>query len=369
MSRILLPLVCVLLSGSGHTVSEQQVGRAVSSHLVVSLELMGVPPNDLAVNSRLPLQQALAKLRRAGGRTLSIPAGDYYVDFPDIASDVDPNDAKNTAFLMAKDLTKDKLILVPPGVNVQGTLDESGNTRTLIHWNAASFPILSFINSDGSGVKDIAFVFDGLQPQFFPWSQEKFLEEVGYKSRWLGGPYELSTVIYAIGSSNLRFENISFQSGKKPADNEHTLAFGIVLKGKTPVSQPDANLFKALPFGVKVPGGGLSECVSNNVLRSLRFQDYVMGILASGQCSPVFENIEGDYRGSWYRSFNQSNETAAETKNIGPPGHLIYLTFQMRTMWSVLRRRPTVASRSTAPRGTRRWFSEISRKAPSLCRT
>jgi hypothetical protein len=328
MLRILLALVCVFLSGPGYAASEQQVSRTASSHAVVSLESIGVHPNDPAVNSRLPLQQALARLRITGGGTLSIPRGDYYLDFPDIASDVDPNDAKNTELLKGKDLTGDKLILVPPGVIVQGTLDESGNPGTRIHWTAASFPILSFINSDGSGVKDIAFVFDGLQPQFFPWSQEKFLEEVGYKSRWLGGPYEISTVIYAIGSSNLRFENISFQSGKKPADNEHTLAFGIVLKGKTPVSQPDANLLKALPFGVKIRAGGLSECVSNNVLRSLRFRNYVMGILASGQCAPVFEDIDGNDRGSWYRSFNPSHETGAEIRNIGPPGHLIYLTFQ-----------------------------------------
>jgi hypothetical protein len=325
MNRILLALVCVFLSGLGYATSEQQ---ARSSRAVISLESMGARPNDPNLNSRLPFQKAMAKLQVTGGGILSISPGDYYLNFPDIASDVDSNDAKNAALLKEKDLKKEKIILVPPGVLVQGTLDESGNPRTRIHWNAASFPILSFINSDGSGVKDIAFVFDGLQPQFFPWSQEKFLEEVGYKSRWLGGPYEISTVIYAIGSSNLRFENISFRSGKKPADNEHTLAFGIVLKGKGPVTQPDPNVLKALPFGVKIPGGGLSECASNNVFRSLRFQDYVMGILASGQCSPVFENINGNYRGSWYRSFNPSHETGTKIKNIGPPGHLIYLSFQ-----------------------------------------
>jgi hypothetical protein len=87
-------------------------------------------------------------------------------------------------------------------------------------------------------------------------------------------------------------------------------------------------LLKALPFGHRAPGGGLYDCVSNNVLRSLRFQNFVMGIVASGQCRAVLENIEGNYRGSWYRSFEPTRETGSEMKYIGPPGHLIYLTFQ-----------------------------------------
>jgi len=53
-----------------------------------------------------------------------------------------------------------------------------------------------------------------------------------------------------------------------------------------------------------------------------------MGILAIGQCGAVIENIEGNYRGSWYRSFDPSQETGPELRNIGPPGHLIYLSIQ-----------------------------------------
>ena len=323
-----MPLALFFLSPFGHTQAAKLGGKVHSSRAVVDISAFGARPDDPGVNSRLPVQQGLEKLRSAGGGTLSIPAGDYYLYFPDIASDLDPRDPAKKALLQQNNPQKGKLILVPPGVIVQGTLDEAGHPITRIHWNATSIPLLSFVNADGAGAVDLTFVFDGVQPQFFPWTQEDFLEAVGYQSRWLGGPYELSTVIYTIGSSNLRFENLSFQSSKTPADNEHTFAFGIVSKGKSPVPQPDAKSLQSLSFGVRVPGGGLSECVSNNVFSFLRFQDYVMGILASGQCGAVFDHIAGSFRGSWYRSFDPSHETGPQIKNIGPPGHLVYLTFQ-----------------------------------------
>jgi len=326
--EVSLTLVYLLGAGLAYAVPRNSSDSSGSQQSVVNLPSFGVHANDPRENSRAPLQQALEKLRRSGGGTLSIPAGDYYLDFPDIASDVDPRDTASGANLKTKALKKEKLILVPRGVVLQGMHDERGNPTTRIHWRATGFPLLSFVNADGSGVKDVTFVFDGVQPQFFPWSQENLLEEVGYKVRWLGGPYEVSTVIYTIGSSNLRFENLSFESSKKPPDNEHTFAFGIVSNGKDPVPQPDPNVLKTLTFGTKVPGGGLSDCVTNNVFRSLRFREYVMGILATGQCGAVIENIDGNERGSWYRSFDPSHETGGEIKNIGPPGHLIYLSFQ-----------------------------------------
>ena len=308
------------------------VGQRVSAHpswAEVDLVSFGARPNDPRFNSRASFQQAFAKLASLGGGALLVPAGDYYLDFPDIASDVDPHEPGSKALLQMKNLKKEKLILVPEGVIVKGAaLDSAGNPTTRIHWNATGFPLLTFVSSDNSGAENLAFVFDGVQPQFFPWAQEDLFEAVGYKSRWLGGPYEISAVIYTIGSSNLHFTNLTFQSGKTPADNEHTFAFGIVLKGKSPVPQPESGVFNALPIGTKVPGGGLSECVSANTLQSLRFQDFVMGILASGQCKAVFENIEGNNRGSWYRSMDPLHESGPQIAHIGPPGHLIYITTQ-----------------------------------------
>jgi hypothetical protein len=308
--------------------ASNQAGAVRTSGVVVGLSSFGAKPNDPAMNSRLPVQQAVEKLGSLGGGTLSIPAGDYYFYFPDLASDVDPRDPRNKTLLQQNKLEKGKLILVPPGAIVKGTLDQAGRPITRIHWNTTSIPLLSFVNADHAGVVDLSFIFDGVQPQFFPWTQEDFLEAAGYRSRWLGGPYELSTVIYAIGSSNLRFENLSFQSSKAPADNEHTFAFGIVSKGRSPVPQPDEKSITNLRFGVRIPGGGLSDCVSNNVFRSLRFEHNVMGILASGQCGAVFEDVEGSFRGSWYRSFDPAHETGSQITYIGPPGHLLYLTFQ-----------------------------------------
>jgi hypothetical protein len=315
------------ISSVGYALAASQAGVVHTSRFVADLSWFGARP-DPRTNSRLAVQHALEELKNRGGGTLSIPAGDYYVYFPDVAGDLDPHDPRNKARLQQNKPEKEKLILVPPGVIVRGTLDKAGRPITRIHWNATGIPLFSFVNADGAGAVDLAFVFEGVQPQFFPWNQEDFLQAAGYPSRWLGGPYELSAVIYTIGSSNLRFENLSFQSSSMPADNEHTFAFGIVSKGKTPVPQPDAKSFENLPLGMRTPAGGLSECVSNNVFRSLRFQDYVMGILASGQCGAILDRIEGSFRGSWYRSFDPSRETGPQIKNIGPPGHLIYLTYQ-----------------------------------------
>src|SRR5271170_7969256 len=41
-------------------------------------------------NLRPAIQDALATLRKSGGGTVVIPNGDYHLDFPDIASDIDP---------------------------------------------------------------------------------------------------------------------------------------------------------------------------------------------------------------------------------------------------------------------------------------
>jgi hypothetical protein len=325
----ILPAVFYALTPKiGQTASSQNAGSPRSSGAVVNLRSFGAVPNDPRINSRVPFQQALEKLRILGGGTLSIPNGDYYLDFPDIASDVDPRNPNNRVILLNKNLTIEKLILVPRGVVVQGALDKAGNPAARIHWSATSFPLIAFVNSDNSGVENLTFVFDGVQPQFFPWAQENFLEAVGYKCRWLGGPYELSTVIYTIGSSNLRFTNLVFQSRRMPADNEHTFAFGIVSKGKSPVPQPDSNSLKTLTLGTRIQGGGLSACASNNTFRSLRFREFVMGILATAQCGATFEDIQGNDRGSWFRSFDPSHETGPQLKYIGPPGHLIYLSFQ-----------------------------------------
>ena len=192
------------MSTFGNLAPKARADSARSSRSEVDLFSFGARPNDPRFNCRSSFQQALTKLASRGGGTLSIPAGDYYLDFPDVASNVDPRDPGRRALLQAKGLKKEKLILVPAGVILQGILDKKGNPSTRIHWSATGFPLLSFVNSDNSGAENLAFVFDGVQPQFFPWSQEDYLEAVGYKSRWLGGPYEISTVIYTIGSSNLR---------------------------------------------------------------------------------------------------------------------------------------------------------------------
>ncbi|MGD1070150.1 MAG: hypothetical protein ABSB15_08415 [Bryobacteraceae bacterium] len=293
----------------------------------VELLSFGTRANDPSVNSRPAFQAALAVLAKTGGGTLHIARGQYYIDFPDIASDIDPAVPASRPVLQARKPTRAGLILVPSNVQLLGEVDAYGNPASQIHWKANGFPILSFVNSDHSSLSNIAFIYDGLQPHFFPWTQEQYLAAMGVNARWLGGPYEISTVIYTIGSEELRFENLTFTSST--GGNDHTFAFGIVSKGKNPVVPPDQASVARLPVGGRIPGGGLAACTTGNTFRRLKFSNFVMGILASGQCSPLFENISGNNRGSWFRSFDPTHERgSSRIDNIGPPGHLIYLTFQ-----------------------------------------
>ena len=308
---------------------------AVPIEQVTNILSFGAKPNDPTSNCRAAFQDALTVLSGQGGGTLYLPRGEYYIDFPDIASDADPRSSTNLPVLRSRNLAKAKLILVPPAVTLLGDIDQAGNPTTRIHWKETSFPLLSFVNSDHSGIKNIAFVFDGFQPQFFPWSQEQYLDALGVNTAYVGGPYELSTVIYTIGSEGLTFEALTFESGAKPADNQHTFAYGIVSKGKGPIPRPGRQLTSQLAIGAKMSGPALSGSVRGNIFRSLKFNDFICGILASGQESPVFDTISGHYRGSWYRSFDPDHEESGKTDRIPGPGHLIYITAQ--PTWEIAR--------------------------------
>jgi hypothetical protein len=322
--RWLILLAMGVMYGSA---GASNVAAQTQTRPTVELLSFGTRPDDPKMNSRQAFQAALAALAKTGGGTLHIARGQYYVDFPDIASDVDPAVAANRALLQAKKLTSAKLILIPPNVRLLGDVDAAGNPTTQIHWKNSGFPVFSFANSNKSSLSNVAFIYDGLQPHFFPWSQEDYLAAIGVNAVWLGGPYEISTVVYAIGSDGLRFENLTFTSSA--AGNEHTFAFGIVSKGKNPVLHPDRVAMARLPLGGKLPGGGLAACAAGNIYRNLKFSNFVMGILVSGQCSPIFQGISGNNRGSWYQSFDPSREPGGgKIANIGSPGHLIYMTFQ-----------------------------------------
>jgi hypothetical protein len=294
---------------------------------IVELLSFEARANDSTVNSRDAFQRALAVLAQAGHGTLHIPKGQYYVDFPDLASDIDPHVAANGPLIQANSITRAKLILVPPNVRLLGDTDARGNPNSQIRWKTSGFPLFSFANSDHSSIKNVGFIYDGVQPHFFPWSQERYLASIGLPARWLGGPEEISTVIYTIGSERLQFENLTFTSSSNT--NDHTFAFGIVSKGKSPLPIPSRATIERLPLGSKLPGGGLSSCATGNVYRNLRFSNFVMGILASGQCGPLFENISGNDRGSWFQSVDPTHEpTSGKLIHLATPGHLIYLTFQ-----------------------------------------
>jgi hypothetical protein len=296
--------------------------------VAISVWSFGATPNERGSNFRTPLQHAFEALQRRGGGTLLIPKGHYYLDFPDIASDIDPAAPISRPALQNGALTRSKLVLVPADTKIRGEKDANGQPATYIHWKSTGFPILSFVNADHSSLVDLAFIFDGTQPQFFPWSQEQFLSAVGLNACCLAGPYELSTVVYTISSSHLKFENLAFMSGQQPPDNEHTFAFGIVTKGTGPIAPATRQDISALRLNQSMPAGGLTDCVTGNTYQSLRFNGFVMGMVLSGQCEAIVDNIAGNERGSWFRSFAPSRETEPKIAFIGPPGHLIYFTAQ-----------------------------------------
>lgn len=290
-----------------------------------NLASFGAQPNQPSRNSRDAFQKAFSQLGRSGGGTLQLPAGDFYIDYPEIARDLDPKDQSNAVRIKSARPSPDKLLIVPAGVVIRGAGAASSHPATRIHWKINSVPLFSF-SADGAGIDNVEFVYDGLQPHFFPFQQEHFLQAVGINARWLGGPYELSAAIYVIGASHLRFSNLSFRSST--VDNQHTFAFGIIMKGQGVIPEPDPAMVRQMQAGSRMAGGGLAGCVNDNRVENVHFEDFVMGILASGQCNLVLSHISANHRGSWYQSFDPSHESGGEIKNIPGPGHVIYMTFQ-----------------------------------------
>src|SRR5581483_7230775 len=115
----------------------QQNNRA---NAIVNVTSFGAAVNDLRSNSRLAFQSALRALDARGGGILYVPRGDYLIDFPDISDNVDPRLPENHQEMNVKRLAKEKLILVPSNVIIEGETDRAGNYLTHIHWKATSFP-------------------------------------------------------------------------------------------------------------------------------------------------------------------------------------------------------------------------------------
>ncbi len=327
--------MCVAALKPAVTERIQSTGSELTGKSVKNVLSFGAKQGDPGFNCRSAFQSAFAALANDGGGVLYVPKGEYYIDFPDIATDIDPKDPQGQAALRLRPLSRAKLLIVPPGVTLQGDTNAQGEPATQIHWKATSFPLLSFANSNNSGIKNVGFVFDGTQPHFFPWSQDQLLAAIGVSTSSLGGPHEISTVVYTIGSEGLVFENLTFSSGAKPADNEHTFGMGIVSKGAGPVPFPARQVISQLAVGARIPGPALTARVRGNVFKALKFSDFVCGILASGQENPVFEEITGNYRGSWYRSFDPMHEQPGHTDHLPGPGHLIYLSAQ--PVWEIAR--------------------------------
>jgi hypothetical protein len=236
-------------------------------------------------------QKAFAAAAKAGGGTVQLEAGTFYVDFPGLANDNQPGKALDAGSLLS----------VPPRVIVRGHTDGAGNSDSIIEWKITSIPVFVFAGASGSGMSNLHLRFTGTTPQSFPYGDVAMLRALGYKptfqqaNQMSGGNYEMFSFAFVFDSEHCVFENLLFDSATH--DNQHVLGFGLNAKGK----------------GVNVASGsgGLNGNADGNRFSSIKFYDYVMGMLVSGQENLVIENVVGDRRGS--------------TAKIAP-GHIVYFT-------------------------------------------
>ncbi len=241
-------------------------------------------------NCRAAFQNAFNMFAAAGGGTLTLPAGTYFVDFPELAQNV----------TSAPWFTAGSLIAVPPNTTIQGHLNATGVPDSVIQWQSTSAPIFTFAKASNSSMKNLRVTFVGTTATNFPYGDVVLLRALGYNATYphqntmSGGNYEMFTFAMVFDSDNTLFNNITFDSATR--DNNHVTGSVINVKGK----------------GVVLGGGGgLTALANGNQISNILISNYLNGFTVSGQNAFTMSNISGDWRGS---------------NAGGGPGHLIYTT-------------------------------------------
>lgn len=242
-----------------------------------------------AENCRGAFQRAFASLATTGG-TVSLPAGTFLIDYPDLSQNV-------TAGFP---VTRATLLVVPPHVQILGAKNQNGSPATTITWSFTSVPIFIFAKSSRAAMRNIHGQFTGTIPTYHPYGDINLLQALGYpvtfphQNQMSGGNNEMQSFVYEFDSDNCIFDNIWLDA--PPHDGTHLIWHGFNIKGKGVITQN---------------GGGLSRLAYGNVISHVHIQDHIMGILIAGQDHLTIDSVSGDWRGS-----------VAGTA----PGHLIYTT-------------------------------------------
>lgn len=241
-------------------------------------------------NCRAAFQNAFGLFAQAGGGTLTLPAGTFLVDFPELAENVSG----------APWFTSSSLVAVPPNTLIQGDIAANGTLDSIIQYQITSVPVFVFSKASYSGMSNLHFNFIGVTPSQYPYGDIMLLSALGYATTYphqneiSSSNGELSACAFVFDSDFTTFNNLIFDSANR--DNNHVQGTSINLKGK----------------GVILTGGGgLTTLAVGNQISNLQIYDFIGGLAVAGQNGVNITNISADRRGS---------------TGSGAPGHLIYMT-------------------------------------------
>ena len=265
--------------------------NTMTSGLAYNLQQFDASCGQPGYNCQTAFQAAFSALAQAGGGTLQLPAGTFFLDFPGIQQNI-----LGGAGVPARK----SLLVVPPNTTVQGHLAADGTPDSVVEWKITSIPIFIFAKSSHSGVQNLHMRFVGTPPKAYPYGDIALLKSLGYhptfahQNQMSGGNYELFNAIYVFDSDFCTFDHLIFDSATH--DNDHILGGAINIKAKGVI---------------ETNGGGLSQQAQSNRITNIQMYDLMGGITIAGQNNFLMDNVVSDRRGS-----------IADLA----PGHLLYTT-------------------------------------------
>jgi hypothetical protein len=285
-------LITPLSSGSPFQISVKP--GQTSATLALGIQQFDSKCGTPGYNCRQAFQNAFSTLAQAGGGTLSLPAGTFLVDFPEVLQNVRP---------VSSYFSANSLIVVPPNTMILGHTAADGTPDTIIQWRITSIPVFVFAKASGSGMNNIHAQFIGLTSVVFPYGDTALLGALNFhpsfphENQMSGGTDEMFSFAYVFESNKCQFNNDVFDSATR--DNSHVFGFAINVKGTGLATAQGA--------------GGLGAPAVGTQITNIKLYDFVVGLLVSGQQGATIQNIYADRRGS--------------TAGI-VPGHLLYVAVQ-----------------------------------------
>lgn len=164
--------------------------------------------------------------------------------------------------------------------------------NTIIKFSYNGLPLFAFIKSNGGGFSGARFIFTGTTQTSSDYTNKR-LNDSMHIPLINTDPADWWAVFCGVGSNNLHFENLSFESN-------------------TPGVFPDNNYAHGISTCFYMRGNEeTGETTKGLKIINVEFKDMIMGILTSGQENFIFDHLICSRR--------FGNLTT-------PPGHIIYLT-------------------------------------------